>query len=249
MIAEKNLVYGLHAVKSILVNNPKDIDWVWIDSHRHNNRMQEIIHLCKKSHVKVLYFSKEKLDELTSGKHQGVIAALRVVAQHEIDIDSLLQKVKEPLFLLILDGVQDPHNLGACMRTANAAGVHAVVAPKDRAVGITPVVSKVASGAIGNTPFIQVTNLARTLKTLKDHGVWLYGGSEHADVYYDELDYDGSVALILGAEGSGLRRLTQEHCDYLIKIPMFGNVSSLNVSVATGICLYEVLRQRRQKNK
>lgn len=248
MINKNNLICGLHAVKSSLDNHPEDIATIYLDAKRHDQRIQEIALLAKKHHVTVQYMSKEQLDDLTETKHQGVVASLKT-HQPDLDLDSVLGTIAEPLFLLILDGIQDPHNLGACLRTANAVGVHAVIAPKDRAVGITPIVSKVASGAVGNTPFIQVTNLARTLNELKQKGVWLFGASEHASANYDEMDYSGSIAIILGAEGKGLRRLTQENCDYLIKIPMAGNVPSLNVSVATGVCLFEAAKQRRQKNK
>jgi 23S rRNA (guanosine2251-2'-O)-methyltransferase len=156
----------------------------------------------------------------------------------------MLDALTVPAFLLVLDGVQDPHNLGACLRSADAAGVHAVIAPKDKSVGLTPTVVKVASGAAESVPFIQVTNLARTLRSLKDRNIWIYGAAAEADQTLYQAKLTGSIALVLGAEGSGLRRLTREHCDGLLTIPMRGSVSSLNVSVATGIFLFEALRQR-----
>ena len=168
------------------------------------------------------------------------------MSRGEPDLDALLDDLVGPPFLLILDEIQDPHNLGACLRTADAAGIQAVIAPRDNAVGLTPTVAKVASGAAETVPYVQVTNLARTLDSLKARGIWLVGlaGEAEADLY--GIDLQGPIALVLGGEGRGLRRLTRERCDYLARLPMLGTVESLNVSVATGICLYEALRQRRK---
>lgn len=248
MTDKLNLICGLHAVKSVLLSDFENIISIYVDMKRNDHRIQEIIHLAKKNHVQIQHMTRQQLDHIANSKHQGVIAELKVV-HHDYDLATVLDAITGPPFLLILDGIQDPHNLGACLRTANAVGVHGVIAPKDRAVGITSVVTKVASGAVGHTPFIQVTNLARTLADLKERGVWLFGASEHATESYDDVDYTGSTAIILGAEGTGLRRLTQEACDFLIKIPMYGNVSSLNVSVAAGICLFEAAKQRRHSKK
>jgi 23S rRNA (guanosine2251-2'-O)-methyltransferase len=192
---------------------------------------------------------REELDHLTQhGNHQGVLAYTKQLKTFgEADLKHLLVNLTEPPFLLVLDGVQDPHNLGACFRSADAAGVHAIIAPKDKAVGITPVVSKVASGAAETVPFIQVTNLARTLEQLKELGVWIYGAAGEAEKTLYQTDLRGPIAIVLGAEGEGLRRLTRERCDLLVKIPMQGSVSSLNVSVATGVFLFEAVRQRKYK--
>jgi 23S rRNA (guanosine2251-2'-O)-methyltransferase len=178
--------------------------------------------------------------------HQGVIAFCQSTESYsEDDLQALLEGLDVPPFLLILDGVQDPHNLGACFRSADAAGVHAIIAPKDKSVGLTAVVSKVASGAAEAVPFVQVTNLARTLEILKEMGIWVYGAAGEAEQTLYQADLRGPIAIVLGSEGEGLRRLTRERCDVLLKIPMHGSVSSLNVSVATGIFLFEALRQRR----
>jgi 23S rRNA (guanosine2251-2'-O)-methyltransferase len=241
------LIYGFHAVFSCLTKQPERITAILVDQHRRDQRMQQLLVLAEQKKVEIKRQSRADLDKiLDQGAHQGVIAFVKPQAHHE-HLESFLDELTTP-FLLVLDGVQDPHNLGACLRTANAAGVNAVIAPKDRAVGITPVVEKVASGATFDTPFFQVTNLARTLTQLKDRGIWLYGTSDHAETLYSEADYRGAVAIVMGSEAKGMRRLTEEHCDYLIRIPMLGTVSSLNVSVATGVCLFEVVRQQYEKN-
>ncbi|NCA72165.1 MAG: 23S rRNA (guanosine(2251)-2'-O)-methyltransferase RlmB, partial [Sphingobacteriia bacterium] len=176
----------------------------------------------------------------------GVLVWVRVpAARAESDLDRLLDGLECPPFLLLLDGVQDPHNLGACLRTADAAGVHAVIAPRDNAAGLTPVVCKVASGAAEALPYVQVTNLVRTMGHLKARGIWLTGTSGDAPTDLYAADLTGPLGLVMGSEGTGLRRLTSEHCDRLVRLPMLGRVESLNVSVATGVCLYEALRQRR----
>lgn len=243
IMSENNtIIYGFHAVNSFLTKRPDRIEYIVVDKDRHDQRMQQLLDSAKKKNIKVKHETRKELNALIDKENQGVVAVVR----HEKftdDLDVLLDGLVSP-FLLILDGVQDPHNLGACLRTANAAGVDAVIAPKDRAVGITPIVEKVASGAALYTPFYQVTNLARTLQTLKDRGIWLFGTSEHAPKLYNEVDMTGSVAIVMGSEGKGLRRLTEEHCDFLIRIPMVGLVPSLNVSVATGICLFEAVRQQ-----
>jgi 23S rRNA (guanosine2251-2'-O)-methyltransferase len=186
------------------------------------------------------------LDRVVPGvNHQGVAArSATPTAGNERDLDDLLDRLVEPAFLLVLDGVQDPHNLGACLRTCDAAGAHAIIAPRDNAVGLTPAACKVASGAAGRVPYIQVTNLARTLRRLQEQGVWLVGTAGEAETSLFDADLRGPLALVMGGEERGLRRLTREHCDLLVSLPMIGRVESLNVSVATGVALYEALRQR-----
>jgi 23S rRNA (guanosine2251-2'-O)-methyltransferase len=245
MKSESELIFGLHAVEAALKYQPQDIQEIWLDSHRHDTRIQTILGLAKKSDVRINKVSRDYLQEhFTDQRHQGVVASvIPGKAATETDLNQILAQQQQP-FLLVLDGVQDPHNLGACLRSADAAGVHAVIVPRDRAVGLTATVRKVASGAAEHVPLIQVTNLARTLRDLKDQGVWLVGlAGEAAQDLYD-CDLKGPVAVVLGAEAEGMRRLTKEHCDFLVRIPMAGIVSSLNVSVATGICLFEVVRQR-----
>lgn len=196
--------------------------------------------------LRVQHTSREQLDKWSDrGNHQGIVAVCKPkAALNEADLNDIIGRTDQA-FLLVLDGVQDPHNLGACLRTAEAAGVDAVIAPRNKAVGLTPVVRKVSCGASELVPFVQVTNLARTLRQLQDSGVWITGTSLDTDKSLYDCDLRGAQAIVLGAEGSGLRRLTAEHCDQLTYIPMDGSIQSLNVSVATGICLFEATRQRR----
>lgn len=245
------IILGLHSVQSSLKNAPDRIQKLLILKERADQKIKEIIQLAEKNKIKVEWVGRKQLDELTKNEnHQGVIAFCHTIkTYHEEDLFVLLDQLTVPAFLLILDGIQDPHNLGACMRTADAAGVHAVIAPKDKSVGLTPTVSKVASGALEAVPFIQVTNLARTLTKLKAQNIWLIGAAEDAPQLYSKVDMTMSLGIVMGAEGSGLRRLTKEHCDFLVNIPMHGAVSSLNVSVATGILLFEAVRQRMQKSR
>jgi 23S rRNA (guanosine2251-2'-O)-methyltransferase len=215
---------------------------------RDAGRVAEIQALAQRSGVAVSAASTEQLDKLAEGgRHQGVVAEIQ---PRSVDPETLLEEVLETAgatpFLLVLDGVQDPHNLGACLRSADAAGVHAVIAPRDRASGLTPVVRKVAAGAAESVPFIAVVNLARTLRELKDRGIWLVGTDDSADKALYDVDLKGPLAIVLGGEGEGLRRLTRESCDMLVRIPMAGAVESLNVSVATGVVLYEAVRQRKE---
>jgi 23S rRNA (guanosine2251-2'-O)-methyltransferase len=243
MSDSRPMLYGFHAISSCLSKQPERIIAILIDDQRHDHRLKQLLELAAQKNIEIQRKTRDELNRIASDTtHQGVVAYIQA-QDHPEHLEDLLDEVTNP-FLLILDGVQDPHNLGACLRTANAAGVTAVIAPKDRAVGLTPVVAKVASGATIYTPFFQVTNLARTLTQLKDRKIWLYGTSEHAQEFYNEVSYSGAVGIVMGAEAKGMRRLTEEHCDYLIRIPMLGTVPSLNVSVATGICLYEVLRQQ-----
>ncbi|MBI2779441.1 MAG: 23S rRNA (guanosine(2251)-2'-O)-methyltransferase RlmB [Gammaproteobacteria bacterium] len=245
-MAGDQLIYGLHAVQAALQRDAEHVTVILLDASRKDARMQAIVDAAAKHHVEIQRVARKELDALApEARHQGVVARCRVrAAWKEDDLERILDGLTEPPFLLVLDGVQDPHNLGACLRTADAAGVHAVIAPRDRAVGLTPVVRKVASGAAEAVPFIQVTNLARTLRMLQERGVWTVGADAATDKDLFDADLRGPLALIMGAEGQGMRRLTREHCDVLIRIPMRGAVESLNVSVATGICLFEALRRR-----
>jgi 23S rRNA (guanosine2251-2'-O)-methyltransferase len=241
-----DFVFGIHAVAALLTRSPERIAALQVLEGRADQRMQQVLADAERNGISVERVSRAELDKLEV-RHQGVVAQLtHQVEYQEADIETIVRRSANPL-LLILDGVTDPHNLGACLRSADAAGVDAVIAPRDRATGLTPVVRKVASGAAEAIPFIQVTNLARTLKTLQEMGVWIVGAAGEADTIIYEQDLSGPIALAMGAEGSGLRRLTREYCDFLVKLPMAGSVSSLNVSVATGICLFEVVRQRRAK--
>jgi 23S rRNA (guanosine2251-2'-O)-methyltransferase len=239
--ADKHTVFGLHAVQALLEHTPEKIQSLFIAQDRHDQRMQKIIALAKQRKISLLPLKKDQYQQ----NHQGVVAICDAPkANIDIDLPTLFENLQEPPLLLILDGVQDPHNLGACLRTANAAGVHAVIIPKDRAAPLNTTVRKVASGAAEITPLITVTNLVRTLEYLKEQGVWLYGMAGEAKKSLYEFDFKTPIAFVLGSEGEGLRRLTREHCDELLSIPMDGEVSSLNVSVATGVCLFEAVRQR-----
>jgi len=245
MKAKPEIIYGLHAVEAALKYQPADVLEIWQDTQRQDDRIQNIVTLAKKAGVSINRTNRETLDEQSRGqRHQGVSASVRPgKAGTEKDLDNILQQQDSPFFL-ILDSVQDPHNLGACLRSADGAGVHAVIVPKDRAAGLTATVRKVACGAAESVPLIQVTNLARTLKDLKKQGVWLVGLAGEGTQSLYECDLKGPLAIIMGAEGEGLRRLTRESCDFLVKIPMTGRVESLNVSVATGVSLFEAVRQR-----
>jgi len=240
------LVFGLHAVEAALRHQPEEVEALWLDTHRRDRGVEALRSRAEAVGIPVHSAGRKELDQMVTGaRHQGAVARVRAASVgSEQDLDRLLEGLSEPPFLLILDGVQDPHNLGACLRSADAAGVHAVIAPKDRAVSLTATVRKVASGAAETVPFIQVTNLARTLEQLKQAGVWLTGLAGEGDQTLYQIDLKGPLALVMGAEGSGLRRLTREHCDFLARIPMAGTVESLNVSVAAGICLFEAVRQR-----
>lgn len=246
-VQSTQLIAGVHSVRTALKHGASSVVELWVESQRRDQRTKEIIALAGRSGITVNQVAREQLDLLLPGiNHQGVAARTAVPsAQGERVLENLMTALDEPPFLLILDGVQDPHNLGACLRSADGAGVHAVIAPKDRSVGLTPVVCKVASGATESVPFIQVTNLARTLERLKrDYGLWLVGTAGESDNTLYQATLTGSLALVMGGEEKGMRRLTREACDYLVRLPMRGTVESLNVSVATGICLYEAVRQR-----
>ncbi|MGE3920032.1 MAG: 23S rRNA (guanosine(2251)-2'-O)-methyltransferase RlmB [Gammaproteobacteria bacterium] len=242
-------IFGIHSIQATLEKNHKNIIELYLLDGRSDRRLATIIQLAKQYHVVYHFCSAAELDQLVQdAQHQGVVAKIQSQpTKTENDLKILLNNLKNPALLLILDCVQDPHNLGACLRSADAAGVNAVITPKDNAVALTPTVRKVASGAAEHIPFIQVKNLARTLKYLKEQHVWLYGTSDKAKTSIYHADLTAPTAIIMGAEGTGLRRLTAELCDELLYIPMSGSVSSLNVSVATGIFLFEAVRQRRLK--
>jgi len=242
---QSRLVYGFHAIGARLRQRPDSILELFTASARRDPRMQSLLDVAVRQGVRVSEVSTERLDGMLPGiRHQGVACAVNA-SERALDLDDVLASIEGDPLLLVLDGVQDPHNLGACLRSADALGAHAVVAPKDRAVGMTPVVEKVASGAAETVPYVMVTNLARTLVELKDRGIFVVGLAGEADSDLHAAALDGPLALVLGAEGDGLRRLTRERCDALVRIPMAGSVESLNVSVTAGICLYEAARQRR----
>lgn len=250
-MTDKHYSFGLHSVLALLQRQPERVLRIQVQAERQDKKINEITKLAKELGIPITMSSRAEMDKQTAdANHQGVIAHCEKQSVFsEADLYAYLEKLNEPAFILILDGVQDPHNLGACFRSADAAGVHVIVAPKDKATGITPVVSKVACGAAETVPFAQVTNLARTMEALKEKGIWIYGAAGEATQTLYQTDLTGSVAIVLGAEGDGMRRLTREHCDGLINIPMRGFVSSLNVSVATGVFLFEVQRQRQQPRK
>jgi len=241
------LIVGIHAVRTALKHGAQRIETLWFDAARKDRRLRQLLDEARAVGVKPLASDRASLDRMTAGaNHQGVVAHGEMpTSRGESDLDGLLGGLDESPLLLVLDGITDPHNLGACLRSADGAGVHAVIAPRDRAGGLTPVVCKVASGAAETMPFIQVTNLARTLRYLQDvHRVFVVGAAGEADTGLFQADLTGPLALVMGAEGEGMRRLTRETCDQLVRLPMAGHVESLNVSVATGICLYEAVRQR-----
>lgn len=239
-------LFGIHPVLSVLEKHPERLLQLFVLKDRHDHKLTSIVELATAQGIHVEQVSRARLDQLAHhGNHQGVIADCQTQSGYTMqDLASLIASSDQPPLILVLDGVQDPHNLGACLRTADAAGVTCVIAPKDKSVGITPVVSKVACGAAETVPFIQVTNLVRALEELKKMGIWIYGADAAGKASLFETDLSGPAALVLGAEGEGLRRLTKEHCDVLLHIPMQGTVESLNVSVATGICLFRAVQSR-----
>lgn len=246
-MSESRILFGFHAVLSRMRQHSTSIQEILIDKDRVDARMKDLLNMADSAGVRVMQVDRDRLDGMAgmNGRHQGVIARVVDTPIPYKDIHDILESdLKEPPFFLVLDGVEDPHNLGACLRVADAMGVHAVIAPKDRAVGLNATVRKVASGAAETIPFIAVTNLARTLRELKEAGVFVIGTTMDAPNTLFNTKLEGPIALVLGSEGDGIRRLTAETCDALVTIPMFGSVQSLNVSVASGMCLYEVRRQR-----
>ncbi len=247
MSAPTKILYGFHALGVRLKTAPKSVLEIYFDSSRRDARMREFINKAKDIGVRLIEADSARLVSIGGSLgHQGVVARVTEVKPIH-SLDDLLDSISEPPLLLVLDGITDPHNLGACLRVADGAGVHAVIAPKDHAVGINATVAKVASGAAETVPYLMVTNLARTLGELKERNIWCIGTSDDAPKTIYQMDLRVPTALVLGAEGAGMRQLTRKSCDELVNIPMRGAVSSLNVSVASGVCLYEALRQRMLK--
>ena len=239
-------IYGIHAVKAFVTNYPERLIEVLALKGRDDQRLQPLINEIQRLGISVQFLNRQTLDKKAEGEvHQGIIARIHPLKElNENDLDHILQQQSSPL-LLVLDGITDPHNLGACLRTADAAGVSAVVVPKDKSAQLNSTARKVACGAAENVPLIRVTNLSRTLRELQQqHNIWVIGTAGEATETLYQTKLTGPLALVMGAEGEGMRRLTREHCDQLISIPMAGTVSSLNVSVATGVCLFEIVRQR-----
>ena len=262
-MSAKEWVYGIHAVSELLKQYPQDITELLVQQERGDRRIDEVKALADAAGVAMTVLPGAALEKRlqSAGKqskpgkkpaklaHQGVAALCTLPDRRgsEKDLDALLDGLDGPPFLLVLDEITDPHNLGACLRSADAAGVHAVIVPKDNAAPLNMTVRKVAVGAAERVPLIAVTNLSRTLKQLQERGIWVSGAAGEATQTLYEADLAGPLALVMGSEGKGMRRLTREHCDFLLSIPMHGSVSSLNVSVATGVCLYEAVRQRAAK--
>ncbi|MEK1836999.1 23S rRNA (guanosine(2251)-2'-O)-methyltransferase RlmB [Pseudomonas sp. NPDC089918] len=243
-------IYGVHAVEALLRHHPKRVKQIWLAEGRSDPRVQTLIELAAENRVSVGQAERRELDAWVDGVHQGVVADVSPSqVWGEAMLDELLDRTEGAPLLLVLDGVTDPHNLGACLRSADAAGALAVIVPKDKSATLTPTVRKVACGAAEVIPLVAVTNLARTLEKLKQRGLWVVGTAGEAEQDLYQQDLTGPTILIMGAEGSGMRRLTRDLCDYLVRLPMAGSVSSLNVSVATGVCLFEALRQRGAKAK
>ena len=240
------LLFGINTVEAALTHDPKNILELYIEADSHNARLKELSEKAREAGVKPHARDKAALDKMTGGaRHQGAVARYKTPPPRaENELYALVENAQKDTLLLVLDGVTDPHNLGACLRVADAAGAHAVIAPRDRAVGLNATAAKVASGAADTVPYITVTNLARALRELKEAGVWVVGTAGDASASLYETKLDGPVALVLGAEGEGMRRLTRETCDEVMQIPMAGTVESLNVSVASGVCLFEAVRQR-----
>lgn len=245
-MSSRRRIVGLHAAQAALEHTPEKLIAAWIDMQRGDARMAALRRELEAVGVTVHLGQRKQLDSLAEGRnHQGVVIELEMPGERgESDLRDALDSQKGQALFLVLDHVQDPHNLGACLRTADAAGVHGVIVTKDQSAGITPTVAKVASGAAETVPLYKVTNLARALDWLKDSGIWIAGAAGEAEKTVFATDLNLPLALVLGAEGKGLRRLTRERCDFLVKIPMYGQVESLNVSVAAGILLYEAVRQR-----
>ncbi|MFX1678155.1 23S rRNA (guanosine(2251)-2'-O)-methyltransferase RlmB [Mitsuaria sp. CC2] len=245
--SKTQILFGFHAVTVRLKTAPASVQEILFDATRKDQRMRGFLEKAEAAGAKLVESDDDRLKALCgTHRHQGVVARVKAVAKSH-SLDEVLEQVEGPPLVLVLDGVTDPHNLGACLRVADGAGAHAVVAPKDHAVGLNATVAKVASGAAETVPYLMVTNLARSLNELKERDIWVIGTSDQAEKTLYDLDLTGPVALVLGAEGDGMRQLTAKTCDELVRIPMQGAVESLNVSVAAGVCLYEALRQREKK--
>lgn len=242
----RQVLAGFHAVAARVRSAPESIDFLYVDPQRRDQRMQRLCEQAEAAGVRLHQADERRLAGLAGPvPHQGVVAVCRAPTAVQRSFDDVLAGIGPSTLLLLLDGVTDPHNLGACLRTANAAGATAVIVPRDRSASLTPVVAKAAAGAVESTPLVTVTNLARAMGELKEAGLWIAGAAGEVETSVYDLDLTGPLAWVLGAEGAGLRRLTREKCDWLARIPLIGQVDSLNVSVATGVCLFETLRQRR----
>ena len=246
---ERERIYGWHAVQAAIERADDRVEALWLAEGRRGPRLKALLKAAQAARIEPKYVSRAELDRMVEGNpHQGVVADYRLqAAPAPGDLSEFLMRLAAPAFLLVLDGVQDPHNLGACLRSACAAGAQALIVPRDNAVAVTAAVRKVASGAAESVPVFTVANLARALERLREAGIWVVGASAEADKSLYEVDLSGPLALVLGGEGEGLRRLTREHCDVLAAIPMAGSVTSLNVSNAAAVCLFEALRQRRAR--
>jgi 23S rRNA (guanosine2251-2'-O)-methyltransferase len=246
-LADTRLIHGFHAIVAKLRQAAEDVKEIYLAEGRQDARARDLVKAAEGAGVRVILMPAARLDSLAGNdRHQGVIAKVSSM-QRYVTLDDILDTLDEPPLLLVLDGVTDPHNLGACLRVADAVGAHAVIAPKDRAVGLNATAMKVASGAADTVPYVTVTNLSRSLREMQERGIWTIGAAGEAtkDIY--GIEQKGALAWVLGSEGDGLRRLTRDTCDELARIPMLGSVESLNVSVASGICLYEARRQRNLK--
>ncbi|MBX9906057.1 MAG: 23S rRNA (guanosine(2251)-2'-O)-methyltransferase RlmB [Burkholderiales bacterium] len=245
-MSELRLIHGFHAVTSSLRQREGVVREIYLDGSRNDRRAKDLLALAEARGARVMLVDAKRLDGMTGqARHQGVAARVEA-ARMPTHIEDVLDELTEPPLLLLLDGVTDPHNLGACLRVADGMGAHAVIAPKDHAAGLNATVAKVASGAADTVPYIMVTNLARTMRELKERNIWLVGADERAEHDLYGVKLEGALGWVLGAEGEGMRRLTRETCDELARIPMLGSVESLNVSVSAGICLAEARRQRRK---
>ncbi|MCK5889475.1 MAG: 23S rRNA (guanosine(2251)-2'-O)-methyltransferase RlmB [Methylococcales bacterium] len=239
-------IYGIHAVQAAVDYSSDKIQRAWVDSQRNDKKHQSLVKSLHKLPCQVENSDRKRLDKMADGKnHQGIVVEIEIPSVHsEDELKHRVKTMEEVPFFLVLDQVQDPHNLGACLRTADAAGVQGIIITKDNASGITPTVCKVACGAAETVPVYQVTNLARTLRWLKDQNIWLMGTSGETEQSIFSADLTLPLAIIMGTEGTGMRRLTEQQCDFLVKIPMVGQVESLNVSVAAGVMIYEAFKQR-----
>lgn len=241
---KSKMIFGFHAVTSRIRHEASSVEEIYVDSSRVDGRMKDLLQAAKAAGVRIIPADDQRLSNIVgTRRHQGVVAKASELSLAR-NLDELLDAIEGPPLLLVLDGITDPHNLGACLRVADGAGAHAVIAPKDRAVGLNATAAKVASGAAETVPYITVTNLARTLRELKDRDIWLVGTSDEVEKNIYDVDFKLGCAIVMGSEGEGMRRLTRETCDMLVSVPMFGSVESLNVSVASGVCLYEARRQR-----
>ena len=245
-MAQHEWLYGLHAMESVLSREPERVIEMFVLKGRDDERLTQVVNQARRFGIAIQFCQRRALDDKVNGEqHQGIVARAKPGRQYdEKDLQDLLDGQPQG-FYLVLDGVTDPHNLGACLRSADAAGVTALIVPKDKSANLTPTARKVACGAAETVPLIQVTNLARTLRTMQESGIWVVGTAGEAEQMLFDCKLTGPMAIVMGAEGKGMRRLTRETCDELVKLPMAGSVSSLNVSVATGICLFEVVRQRQ----